>query len=107
MRHRSLFLIWLWLVGTGANARCPRSATAPLSYLLEHAVWRGWHQTIIYTPDLEPGGLPVIIIIIIAVVGGHWSQREMSPQRYSPTVLPAGARRVAWLAPDHHLHSRP
>ncbi|XP_061730130.1 uncharacterized protein LOC133534851 [Cydia pomonella] len=37
----------------GVQARCPASALASFPLVLEYAVWRGWHQAIIYTPDLE------------------------------------------------------
>ncbi|CAD0199780.1 unnamed protein product [Chrysodeixis includens] len=36
-------------------AYCPESALAPLLFVLEYAVWRGWQQAIVYTPDLEQG----------------------------------------------------
>ncbi|KAF9413281.1 hypothetical protein HW555_008447 [Spodoptera exigua] len=38
-----------------SDARCPESTIAPLPFVLEYAVWRGWHQAVIYSPDLEPG----------------------------------------------------
>ncbi|XP_035433718.2 uncharacterized protein LOC118265111 [Spodoptera frugiperda] len=37
------------------DAYCPESTVASLPFVLEYAVWRGWHQAVIYTPDLEPG----------------------------------------------------
>lgn len=37
------------------TAFCPESALAPLQFVLEYAVWRGWQQAIVYTPDLEQG----------------------------------------------------
>ncbi|KAJ8721550.1 hypothetical protein PYW07_002325 [Mythimna separata] len=37
------------------NGYCPEAALAPLPFVLEYAVWRGWHQAVVYTPDLEPG----------------------------------------------------
>lgn len=39
------------------DAYCPESTVAPLPFVLEYAVWRGWHQAVIYTPDLEPGNI--------------------------------------------------
>lgn len=37
------------------DAYCPEAAQAPLPFVLEYAVWRGWHQAVIYAPDLEQG----------------------------------------------------
>lgn len=39
------------------DAYCPESTVASLPFVLEYAVWRGWHQAVIYTPDLEPGNI--------------------------------------------------
>ncbi|XP_060803740.1 uncharacterized protein LOC106141045 [Amyelois transitella] len=35
----------------GVHARCASDALHHLSYVVEHAVWRGWKQAFIYTPE--------------------------------------------------------
>ncbi|XP_064072067.1 probable glutamate receptor [Vanessa tameamea] len=35
------------------KAKCPAPVLLSMGYIVEHAVWRGWHQAIIYTTDLE------------------------------------------------------
>ncbi|GBP63270.1 hypothetical protein EVAR_89060_1 [Eumeta japonica] len=37
------------------EARCPTSALASLPLVLQYAVWRGWHQAVIYAPATEQG----------------------------------------------------
>lgn len=46
------------IIGTrsmGGYAYCPESALAPLPFVLEYVLWRGWHQAVIYTPEFEQG----------------------------------------------------
>ncbi|CAB3223639.1 unnamed protein product [Arctia plantaginis] len=50
------FYFFYAVIGTRAMsgyAYCPESALAPLHFVLEYALWRGWHQAVIYTPELE------------------------------------------------------
>lgn len=39
---------------TIVNSKCI-SASRPLGYVVEHAVWRGWHQVFIFSNALESG----------------------------------------------------
>lgn len=53
-------LLWLAISSAGVSASCPASALAPLPLVLEYALWRGWHQAIIYAPELERGSCLLI-----------------------------------------------
>ncbi|XP_028172975.1 uncharacterized protein LOC114361946 [Ostrinia furnacalis] len=53
MKYPVLFMFSLCLCGV--RARCPPDAWAPLPFALEFALWRGWRQAVVYTPDLERG----------------------------------------------------
>ncbi|XP_053613152.1 uncharacterized protein LOC128676810 [Plodia interpunctella] len=48
---RILAILALMLFTSSAHAHCAQNALAHLPYVVEHAVWRGWNQALIYTPD--------------------------------------------------------
>lgn len=37
------------------NAYCPSEVLRTMPFMLEFGLWRGWHQTLIYTPEIEKG----------------------------------------------------
>ncbi|KAG6460188.1 uncharacterized protein LOC115450000 isoform X2 [Manduca sexta] len=43
----------LFLIPGLIYGECPASMQATLPFMLEYAIWRGWHQAIVYTPHLE------------------------------------------------------
>lgn len=36
-------------------AECNVETLNSLNFVLEYALWRDWHQAVIYTPDMDPG----------------------------------------------------
>ncbi|CAH2108163.1 unnamed protein product [Euphydryas editha] len=53
MWFNRMVFAYLFCLFSFSNAKCPRSVVSTLGYIIEHAVWRGWHQVVIYTTDLE------------------------------------------------------
>lgn len=37
------------------SALCPAAAFAPMPFILEYVLWRGWNQVIVFSPNIEQG----------------------------------------------------
>ncbi|XP_059050067.1 uncharacterized protein LOC131845070 [Achroia grisella] len=59
MKIIPLFIVLF--ASVGIRAICPYDALAPLPYVVDHAIWRGWHQTFIYIPNIDRGCVWAIV----------------------------------------------
>lgn len=63
MQYITVMLILL--LSGNVVGKCPVNVLVQLPLVVEYALWRGWHQALIYTPDIEPGIVQIDLIQLL------------------------------------------